>query len=355
MVKDLFRESNVSHKISAVCFGMQTPQEMQSAAHLEVVSKNFYDNGPDRVPVANGVLDNKMGTSVKHQNCTTCGLGVNDCVGHFGFIDLELPVYHAGYMRSIITVLQTICKSCAAVMLNAKDRDLFRKQLRPNLSYLAKQALRKKIIAKAKKCVQCFECGARNGVVKKCGFLKISHEPFRSCKKTSDAVMDKLAEYDEMVEKNKDIEGLLGSALIHVLNPLEVLTLFERIPDSDIPFLLMDKEASRPSDMILTRIACPPLCIRPSVVSDLKSGTNEDDVTMKMSEIVFLNDVIIKHRQQGAPSKTMQDNWDYLQLQCALLFNSQISGIPPDKAPKKYTRGFVQVKNQKPFIVEKLC
>ena len=38
----------------------------------------------------------------------------------------------------------------------------------------------------------------------------------------------------------------------------------------------------------------------------------------------------------------IQDDWDYLQLQCALHFNSQLSGIPADKAPKKYTRGFVQ-------------
>ena len=78
------------------------------------------------------------------------------------------------------------------------------------------------------------------------------------------------------------------------------------------------------------------------MVSDLKSGTNEDDVTMKMTEIVFLNDVIIKHRQSGATAKMIQDDWDYLQLQCALHFNSQLSGIPADKAPKKYTRGFVQ-------------
>jgi hypothetical protein len=45
---------------------------------------------------------------------------------------------------------------------------------------------------------------------------------------------------------------------------------------------------------------------RPSVVSDLKSGTNEDDVTMKITEIVFLNDVIVKHRQSGATVKMLQ-------------------------------------------------
>ena len=41
-------------------------------------------------------------------------------------------------------------------------------------------------------------------------------------------------------------------------------------------------------------------------------------------------------------AKHMQDYWDYLQLQCALTINSQLSGIPADRAPKKYFRGFVQ-------------
>lgn len=56
----------------------------------------------------------------------------------------------------------------------------------------------------------------------------------------------------------------------------------------------MNPEAGKPADLILTRLLVPPLCIRPSVVSDLKSGTNEDDLTMKLTEIIFLNDVIKK-------------------------------------------------------------
>ena len=78
------------------------------------------------------------------------------------------------------------------------------------------------------------------------------------------------------------------------LSPLVALNLFKRIPAEDIPLLLMNPEAGKPADLILTRLLVPPLCIRPSVVSDLKSGTNEDDLTMKLTEIIFLNDVIKK-------------------------------------------------------------
>lgn len=211
-----------------------------------------------------------------------------------------------------------------------------------DMPYLAKKALRKKIVDLCRKAQKCHYCGAPNGMVKKCGLLKISHEPYRTMKKTNDVVQKKLAEYDEAIESNKELESMVANGLIQLLNPLEVKEIFDRISEDEVPLLLMNQQSAKPSSMILTRIAVPPLCIRPSVVSDLKSGTNEDDVTMKLTEIVFLNDVIMKHRQNGATAKMIQDDWDYLQLQCALHFNSQLSGIPADKAPKKYTRGFVQ-------------
>uniref|UniRef100_A0A2D4J2T7 DNA-directed RNA polymerase subunit n=2 Tax=Micrurus lemniscatus lemniscatus TaxID=129467 RepID=A0A2D4J2T7_MICLE len=121
-----------------------------------------------------------------------------------------------------------------------------------------------------------------------------------------------------------------------------VLNILKRIPAEDIPLLLMNPESGKPSDLILTRLLVPPLCIRPSVISDLKSGTNEDDLTMKLTEIIFLNDVIKKHRVSGAKTQMIMEDWDFLQLQCALYINSELSGIPLNMAPKKWTRGFVQ-------------
>ncbi|XP_059129117.1 DNA-directed RNA polymerase III subunit RPC1-like [Peromyscus eremicus] len=119
------------------------------------------------------------------------------------------------------------------------------------------------------------------------------------------------------------------------LNPLVVLNLFKRIPAEDVPLLLMNPEAGKPSDLILTRLLVPPLCIRSSVVNDLKSGTNEDDLTMKLTEIIFLNDVIKKHRISGAKTQMIMEDWDFLQLQCAVYINSELSGIPPQHGPQE--------------------
>lgn len=51
-----------------------------------------------------------QGTTNKDSTCETCGKKVTDCVGHYGFIDLELPVFHVGFFRATINVLQSICK-----------------------------------------------------------------------------------------------------------------------------------------------------------------------------------------------------------------------------------------------------
>ncbi|XP_033840470.1 DNA-directed RNA polymerase III subunit RPC1 isoform X2 [Periophthalmus magnuspinnatus] len=343
MVKEQFRETDVAQKISHICFGMMSSGQMRRQAHIQVVSKNLYSQDTRRSPLPHGVLDHRMGTSEKDRPCLTCGKNLADCLGHYGYLDLELPCFHVGYFKAIIGILQMICKTCSRIMLSKDERLQFVDYLkRPNLAYLQKRGLKKKISDKCRKKTICLSCSAYNGPVKKCGLLKIIHEKYKTTKKTMDPfVSEFIHSFNTAIDHNKTIEPLLTRAQEN-LNPLVVLNLFRRIPEEDVPLLLMNPEAGKPSDLILTRLLVPPLCIRPSVVSDLKSGTNEDDLTMKLTEVIFLNDVIKKHRVTGAKTQMIMEDWDFLQLQCALYINSELSGIPLNMAPKKWTRGFVQ-------------
>uniref|UniRef100_A0A8C9XW94 DNA-directed RNA polymerase subunit n=1 Tax=Sander lucioperca TaxID=283035 RepID=A0A8C9XW94_SANLU len=343
MVKEQFRETDVAQKISHICFGIKSAEQMRQQAHIQVVSKNLYSQDTKHTPLSYGVLDHRMGTSEKDRPCLTCGKNLADCLGHYGYLDLELPCFHVGYFKATIGILQMICKTCSSIMLTKEDKLQFMDLLkRPNLAYLQKRGLKKKISDKCRKKTICLNCSAFNGPVKKCGLLKIIHEKYKTNKKVVDVfVSDFLQSFDTAIEHNKVVEPLLSRAQEN-LNPLVVLNMFKRIPQEDIPLLLMNPEAGKPADLILTRLLVPPLCIRPSVVSDLKSGTNEDDLTMKLTEIIFLNDVIKKHRMTGAKTQMIMEDWDFLQLQCALYINSELSGIPLNMAPKKWTRGFVQ-------------
>lgn len=90
----------------------------------------------------------------------------------------------------------------------------------------------------------------------------------------------------------------------------------------------MNPNCALPKDLILTRVPVPPICIRPSVISDLKAGTNEDSLTMKISQILFVNAVIRTHRQRGVKIHMYNEDWEFLQLHCALYINSEMSGVP---------------------------
>lgn len=133
-----------------------------------------------------------QGVSQKNSTCATCNQGLNECVGHFGYLDLALPVFHVGHFRATITILQSICKTCKRVLLKEADKEMFAKRLlNPNLSYLAKKSIHSQILQKSKKNLKCPYCSAINGPVKKGpGLMKILHEPFRG-KKLTDPLMTK--------------------------------------------------------------------------------------------------------------------------------------------------------------------
>jgi DNA-directed RNA polymerase III subunit RPC1 len=147
MPKEQYREADAIKTISHVSFSLDSAEQMQQSSHLHVKVKSLYNQDQKRTPLANGVLDLKLGVSQKGTICETCNQGLNECVGHFGYLDLALPVFHIGHFRATVTILQTTCKTCSRVMLKDEDAKVFSKKLmNPNLSYLAKKAIHQQVI-----------------------------------------------------------------------------------------------------------------------------------------------------------------------------------------------------------------
>lgn len=109
------------------------------------------------------------------------------------------------------------------------------------------------------------------------------------------------------------------------LNPFDVLRIFEKIPAEDCELFDMDPKLGRPEMMILNYIPVPPVSIRPSVSMDAQ-GTNEDDLTIKLADITHINTVIKTAMEKGAAMSYFMEDWDHLQLACALYINSEIPG-----------------------------
>lgn len=107
-------------KVSAIQFGLLKSSDVLKMSHMEVTHRNFYQPHDRREPVPYGVLDRRLGTSEKGVSCATCHKPLVDCIGHFGHIELELPVFHIGYIKEIQRVLHMICKTCSRVLIHSE-------------------------------------------------------------------------------------------------------------------------------------------------------------------------------------------------------------------------------------------
>lgn len=55
--------------------------------------------------------------------------------------------------------------------------------------------------------------------------------------------------------------------------------------------------------------------IRPSVAMDIGGGSNEDDLTVKLQEIIDVNASVKAALDNGANVKMIMENWDFLQVE----------------------------------------
>lgn len=159
-------------------------------AHLAISNNDLYTMPPHREAVAFGVQDPRLGVSKgsggKFAKCGTCERLPEQCPGHWGVITLELPVFHIGFLKATINVLQNVCKTCSRVLLKPEERRRLLKRMRaPATDALLRTKLRRKITEITKKCALCPWCGALNGSVKKVNVtecFRLLHDRYKLAK-----------------------------------------------------------------------------------------------------------------------------------------------------------------------------
>uniref|UniRef100_A0AC35U8A1 DNA-directed RNA polymerase subunit n=1 Tax=Rhabditophanes sp. KR3021 TaxID=114890 RepID=A0AC35U8A1_9BILA len=338
--QERFVDIDLAKRVVGVKFGAGDAETIRKSAVLPIFNTKLYDESGGKWATASyGPLDPRLGTFQKTTNCATCKKNMTDCVGHYGFIDLEVPIFHVGFFKQTIQMLQCICKGCSSLLIQGEVRDNFMRQVKnPALDYLKRKRVHKNIVDTCKKISICHACSYKNGVVKKAvgAVLKIVH--------ADPADLTKTHEYAACISENSELAALLAGGKFTLLDPMQVMSIFCAVKVQDYPLLFAKAgpTCQVPKDILVTRIPVPPVCIRPSVVSDVKSGSTEDDLTMKLTEIMLINDVIRKHIRDGAPMKLVNETWDHLQVQHALYINSELSGLPPEMQPKKIIRAFAQ-------------
>jgi DNA-directed RNA polymerase subunit A' len=283
----------VSKRIGSIRFSTLSPDEIRKMSATKVITADTYDD--DGFPIDMGLMDPHLGVIEPGLRCKTCGNKVDECPGHFGHIDLAMPVIHVGLVKEIKKLLQSTCKTCGHLLMT-KEEALRKAQEWEAMDELGSDAIDYRLLAKgtakdASKNTICPHCGQEQGKI----------------------TLDKPTTFRE--------DG-------HKLTPKEVRERLERIPDEDLPPLGIDPGSCRPEWMVLTALAVPPVTVRPSIT--LESGDrSEDDLTHKLVDVLRINQRLRENRDAGAPQLIVEDLWELLQYHVTTYFDNQTSGIPP--------------------------
>eukprot|EP01035_Chromulina_nebulosa_P016810 gene16810-22294_t len=343
--KQRLEQSFAPKKLAKIQFGTLRSDEIQKISELQVTSRDVYQMLPQRMPAQQGCIDPRLGVSDKVSLCKTCRKKLADCAGHFGYIQLELPVFHIGYLRHTLTILQCICKRCSRILLplgnGSTDRQAILKRLKrsniKNEDALTKSNIFKKVIEICKRNTICSYCNYANGTVKKVGgSFKIVHEKYRS--KQQNVVDHDII--NEILVNHPDLKPLTQK-LVENVNPVRAYELLCNITEEDMILLWMNGEYGRPESLIMWTVPVPPVPIRPSVPQD-HGGSNEDDITIKLQEIIEMNNALKLALEKGATMKMIAEDWEFLQIQVALLINGETPGIPRQLLGQRALRGLCQ-------------
>jgi DNA-directed RNA polymerase III subunit RPC1 len=258
--KEQIETTSMSTNIASIEFQIMSNNDIAQLAELEVVSSRLYNEG-SLTPTAYGLLDPKLGVSSKGAICSTCNEKYIECPGHYGYIKLELPVYHIGFFKHVLSILQCICKNCSKVLLTDQSKKKYIKLKAKTSDTIQKDKLRRQMIDECKNTKICQYCDSFNGTVKKEPGIacKIIHDQFDNKKLTNDDHVSLLTQkFEKICKINKDVEWGLNK-MQQDINPLIAYNLLKNIPKEDTPLFDMAGDDIKPHDMIINYVIVPPI------------------------------------------------------------------------------------------------
>jgi DNA-directed RNA polymerase beta' subunit len=287
---------------------------------LGVDIPDLYDN---MEPKRGGLIDPRMGPIGNNNDCASCGLNPEFCVGHFGHIDLAEPIFHMGYIEYVKKILSCICLRCSKLLVY-KNEDEYAEMLK-NKSGKKRFAEIRNLAKNVSYCQKAnYGCGAPVSKIKK------------EIKKTS-GVINMISELNPttvQMESN-DFDG--KKKIRRILTPDDCYNILKNINDIDCMIMGLDPKKSRPEMMIHKIFPVPPVQVRPSVKADfMNSATMEDDLTHKLADIIKANIRIRKYKESlnDTNAKYSQDHQHLLQFHGATYLNNESLAIRAEQRGK---------------------
>ena len=278
------------NRVEGIRFGILSPEEIKDISVCEITKPLTFENGK---AISGGLNDLKMGPIERGEVCQSCWLDHYSCPGHFGHIDLVIPVLNVQFISntrmgssvSIKNILESICIKCGKLLIDIPD-GIDKIHYKKRLAFI-----KNRIQKNTQKSV---ECASSTG----CHYVQPNYS---------------FGKYNEC------FYSYAGRESKERLRPEYILDLFSRIDNDTVRALGMDPDYCRPEWLIFTRLPVPPPALRPAIKSE--TAKHEDDLVVSFEQIIKINKQLSAALQQGN-QKVL--NW-YEQL-LNVYINSMISG-----------------------------
>ncbi len=306
----------IPKRIASIKFCLMDPSEIRKMSAVEVKTADTYKD--DGHAYRQGLMDPHMGVIEPGLVCPTDNCKYDESPGHFGHIQLELPVIHIGFVGLIKTALKATCNSCSKILLHDEpnthpsnpelsEQDYYRTRVR---DIILKHGVGSTEFSKIIKEIEKVTSGAKRKVCMHCGAAQ------------GKITLDKPTTFKEKLET----QGT-GKETERKLNPRDVREWLSSIPVEHLIFIGMDTQ-NRPEWTVLKVLPVPPITVRPSITLD-SGDRSEDDLTHKLVDVLRINQRLRENRDSGAPQLIVEDLWELLQYHVTTYFDNQTSGIPP--------------------------
>ena len=309
---------NIS-QIDRVDFGIFTNKKVKkySAVKSDPFGINLHESYDNYEPKKGGLVDLRLGTSDYYLACTTCGLSVNECPGHFGHTVLAEPVFHFGFLDHLKSLMQCICIKCSNILIEKKDNVV------NELSKYKRDKRYKRIREMTKKTTYCYYCGAPVPRIKK---------EVREASASIRIALEREVGAN-IVDEKTGIVTETKKKIKEYISPRECYNICRNISNDDAKILGFNPDVSRPEDLIISNFPIPPVAIRPTAKIDfLASSTMEDSLTLKIADIIKCNIRIrkLKDKQNiGSDlSSYSQDSHTLLQYHVATFYDNDKVSLP---------------------------
>ncbi|XP_068728240.1 DNA-directed RNA polymerase I subunit RPA1-like [Montipora capricornis] len=116
------------HYLQGLRLSLYSPEELKKLSVKKITNPETFDELLH--PNFGGLYDPALGPTDKDDLCGTCAQNYIFCPGHFGHLELPLPVYHPLFFKVLQKILKSSCFRCGHLLIPRVARHVFLSQMK---------------------------------------------------------------------------------------------------------------------------------------------------------------------------------------------------------------------------------